>query len=245
MTFEIKETSFYLSSRKAFLNSGEIHYFRIRRSLWDRHLAAAREAGLTTVSTYVPWAWHEPEEGAFDFDGATCPERDLEGWLRQCQAAGLTCIVKPGPFILAKPAGPVCRTGFWIDTETKSKCATARVRSCPGTALACSTRRYSKQVTRWSTRSCPGISQRQISAGGPIILLQICNEIGVFSWLARQGDYGEGVRARFISYLSRKYKSVAEVNQPLGDWLPEFFSVKIPPDGRIPCELKGRSVPRS
>ena len=101
MTFHIRENNFYLNNQPAFLNSGEIHYFRIRRPLWDKHLEEARGAGLTTVSTYVPWAWHESEEGVMDFDGRSCPERDLQGWLQRCQAQGLTCIVKPGPFILA------------------------------------------------------------------------------------------------------------------------------------------------
>ena len=65
MAFTVKEGSFYLDDKKVFLNSGEIHYFRIKRELWDKHLEAAKEAGLTTVSTYVPWAWHESEEGRF------------------------------------------------------------------------------------------------------------------------------------------------------------------------------------
>ena len=60
-TFGYKGNNFYLNDEKVFLNSGEIHYFRIKRDLWDVHLEAAKEAGLTTVSTYVPWAWHEPE----------------------------------------------------------------------------------------------------------------------------------------------------------------------------------------
>ncbi len=64
MTFTVKDGGFYLDDRRVFLNSGEIHYFRIRRELWNRHLDAAREAGLTTVSTYVPWAWHEDKEFA-------------------------------------------------------------------------------------------------------------------------------------------------------------------------------------
>src|ERR1017187_2920272 len=88
MNFQVKANHFYLNDRKAFLNSGEIHYFRIKRELWDQHLQAACEAGLTTVSTYVPWAWHESEEGVFDFDGRSCPERDLQGWLQRCQARG-------------------------------------------------------------------------------------------------------------------------------------------------------------
>ena len=105
MTFTIQDDSFYLDDQKVFLNSGEIHYFRIKRALWDKHLTAAREAGLTTISTYVPWAWHEPEEGVFDFDGSTLPERDFRGWIELCKSYGLFCIVKPGPFILAEFRG--------------------------------------------------------------------------------------------------------------------------------------------
>ena len=105
MTFTIREGSFCLNGKKVFLNSGEIHYFRIKRELWDKHLEAATEAGLTTISSYVPWAWHESVKGVFDFDGNSCPERDLKGWLQRCQAHGLTCIVKPGPFILAETRG--------------------------------------------------------------------------------------------------------------------------------------------
>ncbi len=46
MTFNIKESNFYLNKKKVFVNSGEIHYFRVRRELWDKHLEAAREARL-------------------------------------------------------------------------------------------------------------------------------------------------------------------------------------------------------
>ncbi len=105
MTYSIKGRNFIQDGKKVFLNSGEIHYFRIMRGLWDKHLGEAVKAGLTSVSTYIPWAWHEEEEGHFDFDGSTCPEKDLEGWLRCCREHGLTCIVKPGPFILAEFRG--------------------------------------------------------------------------------------------------------------------------------------------
>ncbi|MEJ2595041.1 MAG: beta-galactosidase, partial [bacterium] len=88
MRFHTKGENFYLNDQKVFLNSGEIHYFRIRRELWDKHLQAAREAGLMAVSTYIPWAWHEPEEGVFDLDGHITPERDLTGWLECCRAHG-------------------------------------------------------------------------------------------------------------------------------------------------------------
>ena len=60
MKFRINENNFCLNAKKVFLNAGEIHYFRIKRELWDKHLDAAKEAGLTTVTSYVPWACTNP-----------------------------------------------------------------------------------------------------------------------------------------------------------------------------------------
>ena len=173
-----------MNNKRVFLNSGEIHYFRVRRELWDKHLEAAREAGLTTVSTYVPWAWHESEEGVFDFDGTSCPERDLEDWLRRCQANGLTCIVNQ------------------YREEVKMRNRKGEVVPSDGVSLFHP--KFQEKVTRWYDQVMPLISKGEISVGGPIIMMQICNEIGVFSWLAHQGDYSENVRTRFISYLSVK-----------------------------------------
>ena len=39
--------------------AGEIHYFRVDRSDWARHLDLLVAAGGDTVATYVPWVVHE------------------------------------------------------------------------------------------------------------------------------------------------------------------------------------------
>ncbi|HLZ86263.1 MAG TPA: beta-galactosidase [Puia sp.] len=239
MTFKIQEKNFCLNNKKVFLNSGEIHYFRIRRELWDKHLEAAREAGLTTVSTYVPWAWHEAEEGVFDFDGTSCPERDLKGWLQRCQANGLTCIVKPGPFILAETRGAGLPDWFMDQYREEVRMRNSKGEIVPGEGVSLFNPIYLERVTRWYDQVMPLISKREIPAGGPIIMMQICNEIGVFSWLAHQGDYSEPVRARFISYLSVKFKSIAEMNGRWGTVYPDFAHVELPPDGRLPYASKG------
>ena len=188
MTFEIKGDNFLLNNTKTFLNSGEIHYFRIGRELWDRHLDAACEAGLTTVSTYVPWAWHEPKEGVFDFDGATCPERDVKEWLQRCQARGLTCIVKPGPFILAETRGAGLPDWFLErhGTEIRMRNRKGEIVASDGVNLFHP--KYLEGVTRWYDQIMPLIARHELSAGGPIIMMQLCNEIGVFTWLAHQAD---------------------------------------------------------
>lgn len=239
MKFRINENNFCLNSKKVFLNAGEIHYFRIKRELWDKHLDAAKEAGLTTVSSYVPWAWHESVEGVFDFDGTSCPERDLKGWLQRCQARGLTCIVKPGPFILAETRGAGLPDWFLDQYREEVKMRNSKGGIVPSDGVSLFHPKYLEKVTRWYDQVMPFISEREISAGGPIIMMQICNEIGLFSWLAHQGDYCETVKTRFISYLSRKYKNIAELNGLWGTAYPDFAQVELPPDGRLPYASRG------
>jgi len=232
MTFTIKEDSFYLNDKKVFLNSGEIHYFRIKRELWDKHLDAAKEAGLTTISTYVPWAWHENEEGIFDFDGTSCPERDLKGWVERCQAHGLYCILKPGPFILAEYRGAGLPDWFLDEYRNEVKMRNSKGEFFPSDGVSLFNKRYLDKVTLWYDKIMPFISERQVSADGPVIMMQICNEIGVFSWLAHQADYCDEVKERFISYLSKKFKSIGEVNSLWGTDYKDFALVDLPPDGK-------------
>ncbi len=238
MTFTIQENNFYLNDKKVFLNSGEIHYFRIKRELWDKHLDAAKEAGLTTVSTYVPWAFHESVEGTFDFDGSTGPERDLQGWLERCQARGLHCIVKPGPFILAEYRGAGLPDWFMNQYREEAKMRNSKGEIFPSDGISLFNEKYLEKVTLWYDQIMPFISKHQLSNGGPIIMLQVCNEIGVFSWLAHQADYCEAVKTRFISYVSGKFTNIAELNSLWRTNYSGFEDVELPPDGKLPYASK-------
>ncbi len=239
MNFTIKQNNFYLNDKKVFLNSGEIHYFRIKRELWDRHLEAAVEAGLKTVSTYVPWAWHESVEGVFDLDGTSSPERDLKGWLRRCQEHGLTCIVKPGPFILAETRGAGLPDWFLEKYNDQVKMRNSRGELVPSDGVSLFNEIYLEKVGLWYDQIMPFIREQEISNGGPIIMMQICNEIGVFSWLAHQGDYGEEVKRRFISFLNNKFNNIYKVNKLWGTDFHDFDQIELPPDGRLPYASKG------
>jgi len=238
MTFNIKEDSFYLDEKKVFLISGEIHYFRIKRELWDKHLLAAKEAGLNAVSTYIPWAWHEYEEHIFDFEGSSCPERDLSAWLERCNYHGMLCIVKPGPFILAEYRGAGLPDWFLEKDGKELKMKNSKGEIVPSDGVSLFNPKYLEKVGLWYDKIMPFIAERQLSAGGPIIMMQICNEIGVFSWLARQADYGGAVQERFIYYLSSKFNSIDELNKLWGTSYSKFSSIELPPDGKIPYRSK-------
>lgn len=239
MTFNIKEGDFFLNGNRVFLNSGEIHYFRIKRELWDVHLHAAKEAGLTTVSSYVPWAWHEPVKGVFDFKGASLPERDLEGWLQRCQTHGLTCIVKPGPFILAETRGAGLPDWFLNEFGDDVRMHNSKGAVVASDGVSLFNEQFLKYTKLWYDQVMPFISKREISVGGPIIMMQICNEIGVFSWLAHQGDYNKQVKDRYLQYLKNKFADIHLINTLWGTRYADFDYVELPPDGRMAYANKG------
>jgi beta-galactosidase len=239
MNFSIKENNFYLGDKKVFLNSGEIHYFRIKRELWNIHLEAAKDAGLSTISSYVPWAWHEPDEGIFDFDGTTLPERDLKGWLQLCKDLGLTCILKPGPYILAEFRGAGLPYWFLNKYGDELRMHNSRGETVPGDGVSLFHPGYIEKYTRWYDQIMPFIREHEMSNGGPVIMMQICNEIGLFSWLAHQADYSDDIRLRFINYLETKFADIEELNSLWETNYSEFNQIDLPPDGKLPYASKG------
>jgi len=239
MSFRIEGEHFVLNNRKTFLNSGEIHYFRIKRECWGKHLQAAREAGLKTVSSYVPWAWHEPEEGFFDFKGDSLPERDLVGWLELCKANGLTSIVKPGPFILAEFRGAGLPDWFLENNGASVRMHNSGGEAVSSEGVSLFHPAYLQNLTLWYDQVLPLISGYEMRAGGPVILMQICNEIGLFSWLAHQADYSGPVSGRFLQYLKNRFSSVQQMNELWGTDFDSFDQIELPPDGNLPYESRG------
>uniref|UniRef100_A0A8C0Z6C6 Galactosidase beta 1 like n=1 Tax=Canis lupus familiaris TaxID=9615 RepID=A0A8C0Z6C6_CANLF len=77
--------------------SGSLHYFRVPRVLWADRLFKMRMSGLNTVF-YVPWNYHEPEPGVYNFNGS----RDLFAFLKEASLANLLVILRPGPYICAE-----------------------------------------------------------------------------------------------------------------------------------------------
>ncbi|MBS1653248.1 MAG: beta-galactosidase [Bacteroidetes bacterium] len=241
--FSIEGENFVLDGKKVFLNSGEIHYFRIKKNLWDKHLAAAKEAGLTTISTYIPWAWHEPEEGHFDFDGHTIAERDLLGWIKKCREHGLLCTLKPGPFILAEYRGAGLPDWFLEQYVPEVKMHNSKGEPVNSDGVSLFHPVYLAKVDAWYKQIMPLISAHEYGKGGPVILMQICNEIGVFSWLSHQADYNEEVRKRFITYLKAKNSDINYWNRLWETGYTSFENIQLPPDGREPYQSvadKGR-----
>ncbi|EPQ18455.1 Beta-galactosidase-1-like protein [Myotis brandtii] len=78
--------------------SGSLHYFRVPRVLWADRLFKMQMSGLNAVQLYVPWNYHEPEPGVYNFNGS----RDLIAFLKEASIANLLVILRPGPYICAE-----------------------------------------------------------------------------------------------------------------------------------------------
>ncbi|MGB9405375.1 MAG: beta-galactosidase [Candidatus Acidiferrales bacterium] len=90
----------HVAGEPFFIHSAAFFYDRIPRDLWNPALDRYRNLGINTIDLYIPWNWHEPREGQFDFEGKTNARRDLRGLLRLIAAKNLKLIARPGPLIL-------------------------------------------------------------------------------------------------------------------------------------------------
>ncbi|MGW7417803.1 glycoside hydrolase family 35 protein [Streptomyces sp. NPDC054863] len=197
--FTVGETDFLLDGRPVRLLSGALHYFRVHEEQWGHRLSMLRAMGLNCVETYVPWNLHEPAPGRF---------HDVEAlgrFLDAAQEAGLWAIVRPGPYICAEWENG--GLPHWLTGPLGT-----RVRTRDGAYLG--------QVERWFRRLLPQVVQRQITRGGPVLMVQVENEYG---------SYGSDQ-----VYLSRLAGFLREV----GVSVPLFTS-----DGPEDHMLTGGSVP--
>ena len=85
---------------------GEFHYSRCNRSDWHDELCKMKAGGITLVSTYVFWIYHEEIEGVFDFSG----DNDLRAFIQECEKVGLDVVIRIGPW-----AHGECRNGGFPD----------------------------------------------------------------------------------------------------------------------------------
>ena len=82
-----------------FVHAAVFFYYRVPRDLWEHSLDRYRELGINTIDLPIPWNWHQPRDGEFDFDGHSNPRRDLRGLLRLVAEKGFHLVARPGPRI--------------------------------------------------------------------------------------------------------------------------------------------------
>lgn len=228
MSFTATKGHFLKNEKPFFVISGEIHYFRIDPALWEKHLKLLKNSGANTTSTYIPWDWHEYEESKFDFIGETNPARNLIKYIKLCEKIGLNLIVKPGPYILAEYEGQGLPQ--WLVNKA-SKNAHALDESgniISSDLMSYMSDEYLHYSFLWYDKIMPIIAEHQESSGGPIIMMQVCNEVGVFQWLSGKIDYNASVITLYKKFIIDKYKSIDDLNKIYATNYSSFENLSAP-----------------
>ncbi|KIO27852.1 glycoside hydrolase family 35 protein [Tulasnella calospora MUT 4182] len=157
--------SLTVNGQRIFVHGGEFHPFRLPvPDLWTDVFQKYKAAGLNTVSIYFHWGLSNPSKGVLDFDGVRALQPLLDAakeiglWVRRLPQ---TCHRYLGPYINAETsAGGM---PHWVTAEV------------PG-YLRTNSSSYTEAYTPYWEYMAEITAKNQITAGGPIILIQIDNE---------------------------------------------------------------------
>ncbi|MFH1369464.1 MAG: beta-galactosidase [Elusimicrobiota bacterium] len=225
----LKGGQFMIDGKPFFMLSGEIHYYRIPPKMWDTHLKRAKEAGLNTVSSYIPWGWHEHAEGRFDFDGNTHPQRNIIEYLKKVRKHGLKFIARVGPIANAEMRGEgmpewLLRNypDVYITLKDGKKATWPMMNYMDKTFL--------QKTRKWYDRILPIIKENE-DPQGCVVLVQLCNEIGMIHWLAKGADFSEATQEMYRDFLEKKYGTVNKLNKAYGTGYGAFGDIRQPKDG--------------
>ncbi|XP_040492930.1 beta-galactosidase isoform X2 [Ursus maritimus] len=160
--------------------SGSIHYARVPRFYWKDRLLKMKMAGLNAIQTYVPWNFHEPQPGQYQFSG----EHDVEYFIKLAHELGLLVILRPGPYICAEwdmgglPAWLLLKESIILRSSDPD---------------------YLAAVDKWLGVLLPKMKPLLYQNGGPIITVQVENEYG--SYFSCDYDYLRFLQKLFHYHL--------------------------------------------
>ncbi|WP_409273496.1 beta-galactosidase [Neobacillus sp. SCS-31] len=201
---QINNEKIIIDGKETFLFGGELHYFRVPRENWKQRIREVKEAGANLISTYVPWIFHEIEEGFIDLSGKTRAERDLPAFLKLVAEEGMHCLVRPGPYVMAEIVDHGVPTWF-IDNYPEAVAVTNEGSIHPTRVVSYMHPVFLEKVDIWYKAVCEIIVPFQVTNGGPVIMFQLDNEVGMFHWVTNQPDFNTETLKHFQNYLHKKY----------------------------------------
>jgi hypothetical protein len=233
-----------------YLFGGETQYFRARGgsgknvdrkvviALWNKLLDRVKEAHMNIVSLYIPWDFHEPTEGVFDFTGtldqdgdgkADYPSRDLITFLHLVEQHGIRyAMLRPGPYINAEwgPVGFGAVPLWFLNNYPKSLAVTQDPNRAKTAAFYDPV--YQEHVRKWFRALYSNVLKDFVGPKKLGVFVQLDNETNYFWDSIYQRDYSDASIARYRDWLSQKYESVSRVNDVYGSTVTSFTNIAPP-----------------
>jgi beta-galactosidase len=120
--------------------------------------------------------------------------------------------LKPGPFILAELAQHGIPRWFYRDyADGVARDREGKPYHFDLTSLNSPV--YREKAHMWYESVMPLIAENQVQNGGPVIMMQVCNEVGLFQWLNGVGDHGPDCMNAFYGYLKDSYGDIDKLNR--------------------------------
>ena len=182
---------------------GEFHFSRYSRENWHRELAKMKAGGITIVSTYLFWIYHEEIEGKMDFGG----DNDIRAFIEECKDVGLDVVIRIGPW-----AHGECRNGGFPDWLLKKYYK-----------LRDNNEEYLAVVKKWYQSIYNEVKGLFYKDGGNIIAVQIENEfVDNAEHLAKLKEIA--VECGFIApiYTVTGWNSASGAKIPVEEVVPVF-----------------------
>ena len=182
---------------------GEFHFSRYSRENWHRELAKMKAGGITIVSTYLFWIYHEEIEGKMDFGG----DNDIRAFIEECKDVGLDVVIRIGPW-----AHGECRNGGFPDWLLKKDYK-----------LRDNNEEYLAVVKKWYQSIYNEVKGLFYKDGGNIIAVQIENEfVDNAEHLAKLNEIA--VECGFIApiYTVTGWNSASGAKIPVDEVVPVF-----------------------
>ena len=201
---EIKNEKVIINNKEEVLFGGELHYFRVPVSEWSGRIKQIKAAGGNMVSTYIPWIFHEQVEGEIDLTGKTRPEKDLQKFVEMIADAGMYCLVRPGPYVMAEIVDHGVPAWF-LKTYPEASAKDEKGINHPVGLVSYLHPTFLEKAENWYKHVCEILVPFQITKGGPVIMFQLDNEVGMFHWVTNKGDFNDATLSEFQHYLEKKY----------------------------------------
>ncbi|RYG36018.1 glycosyl hydrolase [bacterium] len=226
---EIRNRRLLIDEKPTLVFAGELHYFRLRREEWEDRVRKLKHLGCNAVASYIPWIVHEQRRGEFEL-------ADVADFMDLCHRHGLWFIPRPGPFVMAEMKNE--GIPHWVYREHPDAVPVSwRGERQVTPILDYLNEGFLGEVERWYGAVMPLVASRLHQNGGPVIGVQLDNEIGMLTWVTNQPDLSDDTLCDFAKWIvahDEKGRYPFDLNDPVA----RIKGFREPTDGIGPCLLQ-------